>query len=111
LTLFYLNGQVTSRKDQYQYWCRRDEPYRYVSVNDFVEAFKAFHVGHALGLELEVPFDRTKNHPAALTTSKFGISKMELLKACFSREWLLMKRNSFVYIIKVVQVRNMHFGS
>ena len=111
LTLFYLNEQVTSRKDQYQYWCRRDEPYRYVSVNDFVEAFKVFHVGNALGLELEVPFDRTKNHPAALTTSKFGISRMELLKACFSREWLLMKRNSFIYIIKVAQVRNMHFGS
>ncbi|OQU83826.1 hypothetical protein SORBI_3005G183900 [Sorghum bicolor] len=96
--------EVTSRKDQYQYWCRRDEPYLYVSVNDFVEAFKVFHVGNALGLELEVPFDRTKNHPAALTTSKFGISRMELLKACFSREWLLMKRNSFVYIIKVVQL-------
>ncbi|CAD6256223.1 unnamed protein product [Miscanthus lutarioriparius] len=96
--------EVTSRKDQYQYWCRRDEPYRYVSVNDFVEAFKVFHVGNALGLELQVPFDRTKNHPAALTTSKFGISRMELLKACFSREWLLMKRNSFIYIIKVVQL-------
>jgi hypothetical protein len=50
------------------------------------------------------PFDRTRNHPAALTTSKYGISKMELLRACFSREWLLMKRNSFVYIFKVVQV-------
>ncbi|CAD6253163.1 unnamed protein product [Miscanthus lutarioriparius] len=96
--------EVTSRKDQYQYWCRRDEPYRYVSVNEFVATFKVFHVGNALGLELEVPFDRTKNHPAALTTSKFSISRMELLKACFSREWLLMKRNSFIYIIKVVQL-------
>ncbi|GJN19304.1 hypothetical protein PR202_gb06566 [Eleusine coracana subsp. coracana] len=57
-----------------------------------------------LGSELKVPFDRTRNHPAALTTSKYGISKMELLKACFSREWLLMKRNSFVYIFKVVQL-------
>ncbi|KAK3152464.1 hypothetical protein QOZ80_2BG0159180 [Eleusine coracana subsp. coracana] len=96
--------EVTSRKDQHQYWCRRDEPYRYISVNDFAEAFKAFHVGRKLGSELKVPFDRTRNHPAALTTSKYGISKMELLKACFSREWLLMKRNSFVYIFKVVQL-------
>ncbi|XP_066334606.1 ABC transporter G family member 39-like [Miscanthus floridulus] len=95
--------EVTSRKDQYQYWCRRDEPYRYISVNDFSEAFKAFHVGRKLGSELKEPFDRTRNHPAALTTSKYGISKMELLRACFSREWLLMKRNSFVYIFKVVQ--------
>ncbi|KQJ93977.1 hypothetical protein BRADI_3g07850v3 [Brachypodium distachyon] len=96
--------EVTSRKDQHQYWCRVDEPYRYVSVNDFTEAFKAFHVGRKMGSELRVPFDRSRNHPAALTTSKFGISKMELLKACFSREWLLMKRNSFVYIFKLVQL-------
>lgn len=103
-TVLILNLQVTSRKDQHQYWCRVDEPYRYVSVNDFTEAFKAFHVGRKMGSELRVPFDRSRNHPAALTTSKFGISKMELLKACFSREWLLMKRNSFVYIFKLVQV-------
>ncbi|WVZ77394.1 hypothetical protein U9M48_025264 [Paspalum notatum var. saurae] len=96
--------EVTSRKDQHQYWCRRDEPYRYISVNDFAEPFKAFHVGRKLGSELKDPFDRTRNHPAALTTSKYVISKMELLRACFSREWLLMKRNSFVYIFKVVQV-------
>jgi len=105
LTVFpFVMSQVTSRKDQHQYWCRRDEPYRYISVNDFAKAFKAFHVGRKLGSELKVPFDRTRNHPAALTTSKYGISKMELLRACFSREWLLMKRNSFVYIFKVVQL-------
>jgi ABC-type multidrug transport system ATPase subunit len=111
LTVFNVISQVTSRKDQHQYWCRSDEPYRYISVNDFTEAFKAFHVGHKMGSELRVPFDRSRNHPAALTTSKFGISKVELMKACFSREWLLMKRNSFVYIFKVVQVCILLFGS
>lgn len=30
----------------------------------------------------------------------------ELLKANIAREWLLMKRNSFVYIFKMVQVSN-----
>ncbi|TQE02100.1 hypothetical protein C1H46_012286 [Malus baccata] len=29
---------------------------------------------------------------------------MELFKACFAREWLLMKRNSFVYIFKTTQI-------
>uniref|UniRef100_A0A6V7QPR8 ABC transporter domain-containing protein n=1 Tax=Ananas comosus var. bracteatus TaxID=296719 RepID=A0A6V7QPR8_ANACO len=96
--------EVTSRKDQHQYWASKDEPYRYVSVNEFAEAFQSFHVGRKLGEELSTPFDRRRNHPAALTTSKYGISKMELLKACTSREWLLMKRNSFVYIFKVVQL-------
>ncbi|RLM78088.1 ABC transporter G family member 39 [Panicum miliaceum] len=46
--------EVTSRKDQHQYWCRRDEPYRYISVNDFAEAFKAFHIGRKLGSELKL---------------------------------------------------------
>ncbi|XP_008785597.2 ABC transporter G family member 39 [Phoenix dactylifera] len=96
--------EVTSRKDQHQYWARKDEPYRYISVNEFSEAFQSFHVGRKLGEELGTPFDRSRNHPAALTTSKYGVSTMELLKACFSREWLLMKRNSFVYIFKVVQL-------
>ncbi|MQM06015.1 hypothetical protein Taro_038834 [Colocasia esculenta] len=96
--------EVTSRKDQEQYWARKDEPYRYISVNEFSEAFMSFHVGQNLGDELSIPFDRSRNHPAALATSKFGVSTKELLKACISREWLLMKRNSFVYIFKVVQL-------
>ncbi|XP_072991166.1 ABC transporter G family member 39-like [Typha latifolia] len=96
--------EVTSRKDQHQYWARRSEPYKYISVNEFAEAFQSFHLGRKLSQELSTPFDRSRNHPAALTTTKYGVSKMELLKACFSREWLLMKRNSFVYIFKVVQL-------
>ncbi|KAH7657266.1 Monosaccharide-transporting ATPase protein [Dioscorea alata] len=96
--------EVTSRKDQHQYWSRRDEAYTYVSVNEFSEAFQSFHVGRKLGDELATPFDRSRNHPAALTTSKYGISKKELLKTNIEREWLLMKRNSFVYIFKIVQL-------
>ncbi|KAH7657268.1 Monosaccharide-transporting ATPase protein [Dioscorea alata] len=96
--------EVTSRKDQHQYWSRGDEAYTYVSVNEFSEAFQSFHVGRKLGDELATPFDRSRNHPAALTTSKYGISKKELLKTNIEREWLLMKRNSFVYIFKIVQL-------
>jgi hypothetical protein len=96
--------QVTSRKDQHQYWCQGEKPHQYISVNNFVEAFKAFHVGRKLAEELSVPFDRSRSHPAALATSEYGMRKMELLKACFSREWLLMKRNLLVYILRVVKV-------
>jgi hypothetical protein len=71
---------VTSRKDQEKYWVRSDEPYRYVPVKKFAEAFKSFHVGRAMLNELAVPFDKSKSHPAALTTSKYGVSKKELLK-------------------------------
>ncbi|KAJ3709354.1 hypothetical protein LUZ61_013059 [Rhynchospora tenuis] len=96
--------EVTSRKDQRQYWQRDNRPYRYVPVREFAEAFKKFHVGDRLRAELAVPFDKSRSHPAALTTSKYGISKAELLKACASREFLLMKRNSFVYIFRVFQL-------
>ncbi|XXG63725.1 hypothetical protein AAC387_Pa05g1845 [Persea americana] len=96
--------EVTSRKDQQQYWARKDEPYHFVSVKEFADSFHSFHVGRRIGHELSTPFDKSKSHPAALTTSKYGISKMELLKACTSREWLLMKRNSFVYIFKMIQL-------
>ncbi|KAI7987857.1 Pleiotropic drug resistance protein 1 [Camellia lanceoleosa] len=101
--------KVTSKKDQEQYWAKRDEPYNFVTVNEFAEAFLSFHVGRKLGDELGVPFDKAKSHPAALTTKKYGVSKKELLKALVSREYLLMKRNSFVYIFKFTQLIIMAF--
>ena len=92
---------MTSHKDQKQYWARENEPYSIVTVNEFAKAFQSFHEGRRLQDELAIPFDKSKSHPAALTTHKYGASKKELLKACFSREFLLMKRNSFVYIFKL----------
>ncbi|KAE7997396.1 hypothetical protein FH972_002037 [Carpinus fangiana] len=96
--------EVTSRKDQEQYWARKDEPYSFVMVQEFAEAFQSFHEGRRIGDELATPYDKRKSHPAALTTKKYGVGKKELFKASFSREYLLMKRNSFVYIFKVVQL-------
>ncbi|XP_042473406.1 pleiotropic drug resistance protein 2-like isoform X1 [Zingiber officinale] len=96
--------EVTSKKDQAQYWTNKDKPYRFISVPEFVELFKKFHVGRQLAAELSVPYDKSKAHPAALTTERYGISNWEILKACFSREWLLMKRNSFIFIFKTTQI-------
>ncbi|PAN11968.1 hypothetical protein PAHAL_2G232600 [Panicum hallii] len=96
--------EVTSRKDQRQYWKHGDETYRYVPVKEFAEAFQSFHIGEAIRNELAVPFDKSTSHPAALKTSKYGASMKELLKANIDREILLMKRNSFVYIFKAVQL-------
>nr|CAB3453166.1 unnamed protein product [Digitaria exilis] len=96
--------EVTSRKDQRQYWKHGDETYRYVPVKEFAEAFQSFHIGEAIRNELAVPFDKSTSHPAALKTSKYGASMKELLKANIDREILLLKRNSFVYIFKAVQL-------
>ncbi|KAK8551179.1 hypothetical protein V6N12_039836 [Hibiscus sabdariffa] len=96
--------EVTSRKDQMQYWVRKDQPYRFITSNEFADAFQSFHVGMKIRNKLETPFDKARSHPAALTAQKYGVGKWELLKACIAREFLLMKRNSFVYIFKCIQL-------
>uniref|UniRef100_A0A0D9XCM5 ABC transporter domain-containing protein n=1 Tax=Leersia perrieri TaxID=77586 RepID=A0A0D9XCM5_9ORYZ len=101
--------EVTSRKDQRQYWIHGDETYKYIPVKEFAEAFQSFHVGQAIKNELAIPFDKSRSHPAALKTSKYGASMKELLKANIDREILLMKRNSFVYIFKATQLTLMAF--
>jgi hypothetical protein len=95
---------VTSKKDQKQYWARPNEPYRFVAVKEFATAFKSSHTGRSITNELAVPFDKSKSHPAALTTTRYGVSGKELLKANIDREILLMKRNSFVYMFRTFQV-------
>ncbi|KAA3470541.1 pleiotropic drug resistance protein 1-like [Gossypium australe] len=96
--------EVTSKKDQEQYWTRIDEPYSFISVKEFAEAFQSFHIGQKLGDDLAIPFDKSKSHPDALSKDKYGVPKKELLKACLSRELLLMKRNLFVYVFKMFQL-------
>ncbi|KAI4365625.1 hypothetical protein MLD38_021591 [Melastoma candidum] len=96
--------EVTSKKDQEQYWSRMVQPYRFISVPELANSFNSFLVGERLLSDLSVPYDKSKAHPAALVKEKYGISNRELFKACFAREWLLMKRSSFLYIFKTTQI-------
>ncbi|CAE5957541.1 unnamed protein product [Arabidopsis arenosa] len=96
--------EVTSKKDQEQYWVDPNRPYRYIPVSEFASSFKTFHVGSKLSNELSVPFDKSKSHKAALMFDKYSIKKTELLKSCWDKEWMLMKRNSFFYVFKTVQI-------
>ena len=96
--------EVTSKKDQEQYWFRNNQPYRYISAPEFAQSFNPFHIGQQMMEDLRVPSEKSRAHPAALVKEKYGISNWELFRACFSREWLLMKRNSFVYIFKTTQL-------
>ncbi|MCD9641747.1 transcription factor [Datura stramonium] len=96
--------EVTSKKDQQQYWAKRNESYRFVTSKEFSEAYQSFHVGKKLADELATPYDKSKSHPAALSNKKYGIGTKQLLKVCAEREFLLMKRNSFVYIFKLFQL-------
>lgn len=102
--------QVMSRKDQAQYWSSTDVPYSYISVDHFSEMFKLSHGGETLNRELSVPRQGSQSDDSALSFSTYSLSKRELFKACMAREWLLMKRNSFVYIFKTMQVITYFFG-
>ncbi|KAK9927467.1 hypothetical protein M0R45_024650 [Rubus argutus] len=97
--------EVTSRKDQEQYWVHMDRPYSFVTTKEFSEAMQLFHIGRKLGDELSIPFNTSdEGQPASLSTKKYGVSKKELFKACMARQILLTKRNSFVYIFKLAQL-------
>ncbi|KAK9099040.1 hypothetical protein Syun_026085 [Stephania yunnanensis] len=96
--------EVTSKKDQEQYWADKSKPYRYISVTEFANRFKRFHVGLRLENELSVPFNKSLSHQAALVFNKYAVSTMDLLKTNWDKEILLIKRNSFVYVFKTVQI-------
>lgn len=99
----YTFFQVISQKDQPQYWFH-EEPHSYISVDMFCEKFRASQIGKSLFDEVSQPPVKTQGDDNAISFSKFSLPKGELFKACLSREFLLMKRNSFIYIFKIVQV-------
>lgn len=95
---------MISKKDQARYWHRTDTPYRYLSAREFAEIFKSSDLGEKIKEELSEPYDKSKSPKNALSTSIYSVSKWNLFKACLAREYLLMKRNSFIYIFKSTQV-------
>ena len=96
--------QVTSPKDQEQYWANAQRPYRYISVREFSELFKKFHVGATLLQGLSVPFPKDRSHQAALAKKTYAVSRTELFKANFAKEWVLYKRNAIITVFKTMQV-------
>ena len=98
---------MTSSKDQEQYWHDKRRPYRYVSVKQFADTFKTFHIGQKMLDEIASPYNKDHSHKAALSFDRYSVSNTEIFKANFAKEWLLVKRNSFVYIFKTVQVRQL----
>ncbi|KAI9109270.1 hypothetical protein K1719_019893 [Acacia pycnantha] len=96
--------EVTSKKDQGQYWYRTDTPYNYVSADEFSQIFKTSYWGRSLNDELSKPCDKSQSQKNALSFSKYSLGKWKLFKACMRREILLMKRNSFIYVFKTAQL-------
>eukprot|EP00850_Spirogloea_muscicola_P013086 SM000087S23368 [mRNA] locus=s87:336767:345436:+ [translate_table: standard] len=96
--------EVTSSKDQEQYWADKSRPYSYVPVDTMARAFADYEPGRMLREELRQPFDKQLSHPAALVHGRYGLNRKELFLALFAREWTLMKRDAFLYVFKTAQV-------
>ncbi|OAE27422.1 hypothetical protein AXG93_3911s1040 [Marchantia polymorpha subsp. ruderalis] len=97
--------EVTSPKDQEQYWSNKQQPYQYVTVSQFREAFRTkFHEGIRLMKELETPMDKTASHKSALSTNSHPLSRSDIWRINFAKEWLLMRRNAKVYVARFVKV-------
>ncbi|PIN16189.1 Pleiotropic drug resistance proteins (PDR1-15), ABC superfamily [Handroanthus impetiginosus] len=96
--------EVTSRKDQAQYWGDHSKPYEFFPVSKIAEEFRKSRYGQNLGSFLSVPYDKSKSHHSALPQTKYAVPKRELFIACFSRELLLINRHRFLYIFRTFQV-------
>ncbi|KAL0724994.1 hypothetical protein Bca4012_039593 [Brassica carinata] len=92
--------EVMSKKDQEQYWCHIDKPYSYISVDSFIKKFQESNLGVMVKEELSKPFHKSQSRKDGLCFRKYSLGKWEMLKACSRREYLLMKRNSFIYLFK-----------
>ncbi|XP_071932486.1 pleiotropic drug resistance protein 3-like [Coffea arabica] len=96
--------EVISEKDQAQYWYSTEETYIYVSLDAFSRKFRESSHGKKLTEQLSTTLVKSKSCKDAMNFTAYSLPKWELFRACLSREFLLMKRNRFVYIFKSVQL-------
>uniref|UniRef100_A0A9I9CX19 ABC transporter domain-containing protein n=1 Tax=Cucumis melo TaxID=3656 RepID=A0A9I9CX19_CUCME len=112
--------EVLSRKDQPQFWYRNQTPYAYVSIDTLSTKFKHWNNNNNLERKAEEeilkPYDNddqedqyySKDDDGILLNigkiNNYSVSKWQVFKACASREFLLMRRNSFVYVFKISQL-------
>ncbi|KAK3005004.1 hypothetical protein RJ639_016121, partial [Escallonia herrerae] len=95
--------EVISIKDQAQYWHRVGQSHSYVSNDMLCRSLKESPFGKKLDEEICEDFVKSESHENTIAYSTYSISKWELFRACMSREFLLMQRNSFVYVFRLCQ--------
>ncbi|WOL16536.1 hypothetical protein Cni_G25323 [Canna indica] len=96
--------EVTSRKDQEQYWSNKHKPYVFVPSSTIAERFRESEYGKFVKSSLLVPNDGRGFLHSSLARTNYAVSKLDLLSACYSRELLLISRHRFLYIFKTCQV-------
>ncbi|XP_068650334.1 ABC transporter G family member 45-like [Aristolochia californica] len=101
--------EVISKMDQEQYWSDKQMMYQYIPVETFAESFHSYPLGRLIKEELQQPYSQPENDSSTLSHEMYQLPKWKVLKACFSREVLLIKRNSPTHIFKIVQISFLAF--
>ncbi|XP_030447307.1 ABC transporter G family member 31 [Syzygium oleosum] len=96
--------EVTSRKDQAQYWADPSRSYQFLPVSQIAEAFKKSRFGSSVESVVAASNVQSNSRPNALSKTNFAVSRWELFKTCFAREVLLISRHRFLYIFRTCQV-------
>ncbi|KAM3210376.1 hypothetical protein ACQJBY_064391 [Aegilops geniculata] len=95
--------EVTSKMDQKQYWIGDENKYQYRSIEKFAESFRSSYLPRPAKDDL-CRTNNTGKRKEIITSATRRISRWNIFKACFSREVLLLKRNSPLHIFKTVQI-------
>ncbi|CAM6119568.1 unnamed protein product [Calypogeia fissa] len=94
--------EVTSPKDQEQYWADKCIPYEFVPTLAFQEKFKQFHVAQNMYQELETPYDKSTAHRASLSKDRWSLPSWDLLKICLEKEILILKKNWIIPVVTMI---------
>eukprot|EP00891_Asterochloris_glomerata_P005114 jgi/Astpho2/5114/Aster-06326 len=100
--------EVTSRRDQEQYFMGPAGQWHYISVQSFADHFRKFKVGRETLEELaatppppqELPPKGKGTNSDTLVSKPYALGPWEMCKACMEREVTLVKRNAFLYIFR-----------
>ncbi|KAK9813535.1 hypothetical protein WJX73_005597 [Symbiochloris irregularis] len=94
--------EVTSRKDQQQYW-RGSEKWQYVPVESLANAFMASYTGRTLQAAVDTPYKETPRTADLLAKTPFAMGAWASFKACMRREVTLTIRNAFDFEFRAFQ--------
>ena len=89
--------EVTSRKDQGQYWAREASSYRFMPITQMHHAFMASPQGQAQLAALQAPAPQVPPYLDPLVREKYALGRWGNFKALLRRDATLMRRNSFLY--------------
>ncbi|ONM03564.1 ABC transporter G family member 34 [Zea mays] len=95
--------EVTSKMDQKQYWAGDQNKYQYHTIENFAQSFRTSYLP-LLVEDKQCSSNNTGKKKVVKVNASRRISRWNIFKACFSREVLLLKRNSPVHIFKTIQI-------